>query len=40
MTLSVKSSILIRRTAAEVFAYVSDYAREPTWLATPGGGRV
>ena len=31
MTLSVKSSILIRRTAAQVFAHVSDYARDPTW---------
>ncbi len=31
MTISINSSILIRRTAAEVFAYVSDYARDPTW---------
>ncbi len=31
MTLSVDDSILIRRAAAEVFAYVSDYARDPTW---------
>jgi hypothetical protein len=31
MTLSISSSILIRRAAGEVFAYVSDYARDPTW---------
>ena len=31
MTISIKSSILIRRATAQVFAYVSDYARDPTW---------
>ena len=30
-TLSGDSSILIRRAPPEVFAYVSDYARDPTW---------
>ena len=31
MSLSITTSILIRRATAEVFVYVSDYARDPTW---------
>lgn len=31
MTVSTNSSILISRATTEVFAYVADYVKDPTW---------